>query len=193
MFGFDPITMALIGGALGGLTNKRDPLTGALLGAGMGGVGGLLGGAGAGAGAAAAAPAGGVAGGTGLTLGAAAPGLQAAGATGLAAPVGALAQAPGQAIAQKSMFDTVTGMMKPIGDAYSIAQKTNGLLGSDDRPPVVQPSPFSPGSGGGPQGLTQLVGQQQQTASDRMRRDLEDRLRRQEMIARIGGGNGLIG
>ena len=39
---FDPITLALIGGAVGGLTNKKDPLKGALLGAAGGYAGGGL-------------------------------------------------------------------------------------------------------------------------------------------------------
>lgn len=39
---FDPFTLALIGGAAGGLLNKKDPLKGALLGAAGGYGGGLL-------------------------------------------------------------------------------------------------------------------------------------------------------
>lgn len=38
----DPFTLALIGGAIGGLTSKKDPLKGALLGAGAGFTGGSL-------------------------------------------------------------------------------------------------------------------------------------------------------
>lgn len=39
---FDPFTLALIGGAVGGLTSKKDPLKGALLGAGLGASGGAF-------------------------------------------------------------------------------------------------------------------------------------------------------
>ena len=46
---FDPITLGLIGSAIGGLTSKK-PLKGALLGGAMGAGGGLLGGAMGGAG-----------------------------------------------------------------------------------------------------------------------------------------------
>ena len=49
---FDPITLGLIGSAIGGLTSKK-PLKGALLGGAMGAGGGLLGGAMGGAGGAA--------------------------------------------------------------------------------------------------------------------------------------------
>jgi hypothetical protein len=201
MFGLDPITLALLGGAIGGLTNKKDPVMGAMMGAAGGGMGGLLGGPAA----AAAAPAGGAAGGTGLTLGAAGQGLQAAGSaasSGLgaaAAPVGgigllpptdALAAGAAGTVAPKSAIDSALGILKPAGEAASTAQKF-GLLQPESQKPVVQAPPFSTGSPQGPQGLTNLVTQQKQTGQERMARDLEERLRRQEMIMRMGGGYGL--
>ncbi len=39
---FDPFTLALIGSAVGGLTNKKDPLKGALMGGALGMGGGAL-------------------------------------------------------------------------------------------------------------------------------------------------------
>jgi len=39
---FDPFTIAMIGGAAGGLLNKKDPLKGALMGAGLGYAGGSM-------------------------------------------------------------------------------------------------------------------------------------------------------
>ena len=181
MFGLDPITLALIGGAVGGLTNKKDPVTGAMLGAVGGGAGGLLGAP------AAAGAAGGAAGGTGLTLGAAGQGLQAAGGTGLAAPATALAQGT---VAPPSAMDSFLGLLKPAGEAASVAQKV-GLLQQNDNKPGVQAPPFSMGSTQGPQGLNNLVSQKQQTEQQRMARDLEERMRRQEMIMRMGGGYGI--
>lgn len=181
MFGLDPITLALIGGAVGGLTNKKDPVTGAMLGAVGGGAGGLLGVP------AAAGAAGGAAGGTGLTLGAAGQGLQAAGGTGLAAPATALAQGT---VAPPSAMDSFLGLLKPAGEVATAAQKV-GLLQTGDKRPAVQAPPFAMGSTQGPQGLNNLVNQKQQTEQQRMARDLEERMRRQEMIMRMGGGYGI--
>lgn len=181
---FDPLTLALIGGAAGGLLNKKDPLKGALLGAGMGYGGGLL-----------AAPA-------------------SAGAAATAEGAAGLLTDPVRAAQTASMYGTDLGsqqtamlaaqdaglltpienqtmnLMKPIGQAASAANSAKGLLGGDQKPMPIQASPISPAPNTGPQGLAQLVGQNQQSAADRQRRDLEERMKRQEMIYKIGGYGG---
>lgn len=62
MAGADPITLSVVGAAIGAATNKNDPVKGAVIGGAAGFAGGNILGA-------SAAPAGGVVGGTGLTTG----------------------------------------------------------------------------------------------------------------------------
>lgn len=197
---FDPFTLALLGGAAGGLLNKKDPLKGALLGAGLGAAGGafapgLLGGAGAagsgaggltataGAGTSLAAPAGGsLGGGAGLKAGVDMLAGASSGAGGLSAPTagffgsGGAAAQPG-ALAQ---LQAIGSGLKPFGEAANAAMAAKGLFSAPDQP--IQASPISPTPGTGPQGLTQLVGQNQQAADSQMSIDEQKRQMRRKMV-----------
>lgn len=123
----------LYGAALGGLSNKKDPLKGALLGAGMGAGGGAMMGAGA-AGAAAMGPSLPVAG---------APLLDAAG----------VAIAP----ASTGLLGSAAGYVKPLSEAAGTAQSVMGLLG-DGQQTLQSHAPQS-GNAQGAQTLSQLYQQ----------------------------------
>lgn len=157
---FDPFTLALIGGAAGGLLNKRDPLKGALLGAGAGAAGGyfapsLMGGA-------AAAPAG--QGGL-LAFNAAKDSQLANAALGSEALAGyGGAASPAIAVnGQPELFgqlkDAATAA-KPFGDAAGAAVQVNGLLGA--KPQGVQASQMQQPMVSGNQVLAQIAQQGQQ-------------------------------
>ena len=172
---FDPFTLALIGGGIGALTSKK-PLNGALIGAGLGAAGGGLLGAGAS----------GATGGAGLigNMGAAS-----AYGTGLGTEQTAMlaAQDSGMGGGLLGGIDTVTKYAKPVGDAAGAATNVLGLFKPEsDR---IQASPVvAPGSG--PQGLSNLVANNNQMDMMRQREDMERKMRKQQMIARIGGGYG---
>ncbi len=155
MFGFDPISLALIGGAIGGLTSK-DPLKGAILGAGMGYGGGLLAAPGA-AGASAAAQMEGAAGRLANPVG------NATTAANLGTNIGS--QQTAMLAAQEAPLTQTPGLLgqiKPVGEALQTANAAKSLM-PQDRPVSIQPSPIMP-TGGGAQGLSSMYQQMQQNA-----------------------------
>lgn len=118
---------AMIGGGLGLLTNRRNPLKGALLGAGMGAAGGYL------------AP--------GLLGGATAGSGAAGGLLGDSVGAGMASMAEQQAINQAmnpGLLGTLKGyaaQAQPVLNAASSAKQALGMFGSDEQPmpaPVVQ-------------------------------------------------------
>jgi len=158
----------LIGGGIGLLTNKKNPLEGALMGAGMGAAGGLLSPAAAGAPAelgAAAVP--------GLSTGTAVPGLS----TGTAVPgLNAAAAAP-PAPWYDGVLSTakeVAGNAKPVADAAGTAM-TVAQMTKEEPPPPIQASPVMvPGNGSNPQmqGLLQSI---QSTDAQRAQEEMQKR------------------
>ena len=159
----------LIGGGIGLLTNKKNPLEGALMGAGMGAAGGLLSPAAAPAAAGAAAPAaaGTAAAGTGTAVAGLGTGTAAAAATPAAA-------APAWYDGMLSGVKSVANTAKPFSDAavpaMQIAQMTK-----EEPPPPIQASPVMvPGNGSNPQmqGLLQSI---QSTDSQRAQEEMQKR------------------
>jgi hypothetical protein len=157
---FDPFTIALLGSALGGLTNKKDPLKGALIGGGLGLGGGLL----AAPGAAASAGAEGFA------------GLGGAGGSGLAGGV------PGF-LSQPSALESIMGVAKPVGQAAGAASAVQGLLGNHQQPlppsPIAQPQPNG--------NLNQIVSGNNQQSQLFQQQSEQERARRMALLGRIGG------
>ena len=145
---FDPFTLALIGGAAGGLLNKKDPLKGALLGAGAGFTGGTLA---AGGGLLGAAPAATGASGAAGTAGAAAGATSAAtsGAS-MASSLPAFNPIAGTYVNATSLpgmtgfTETLKGVnaaVKPFGEAAGTAMQVRGLFQDNNAPmPVAQSS-----------------------------------------------------
>jgi len=168
----------LIGGGVGLLTNKKNPLEGALMGAGVGAAGGLLSPAAAPAAAGAAAPA---AAGAAAELGAAGaggfgtavPGLS----TGTAVPgLNATAAAPPAPWYDGVLSTTkeVARNAKPVADiagtTMMVEQMTKG-----EPPPPIQASPLMvPGNGSNPQmqGLLQSI---QSTDAQRAQEEMQKR------------------
>lgn len=206
---FDPITMALVGAAIGGLTNKKDPLKGAALGA-AGGyfVPGLLGGSAAGGAAASGAPGLAATPGAGLSL-VAPSGGSAAGGLGMKLGAGSLAAAPEAAaftgggllppamgegtslLAANSpqlgllgQLKTAAGYAKPIGEAAGAAQSVSGLLSSPEQP-VMAPTPL-PQTGTGSQTLAAIAQQGDQQTAAQMQADAQKRQMRRKMIQQMG-------
>jgi len=166
MFGIDDmILLPIIGGAMGGLLNKKNPLQGALLGAAGGYAGGLL---------SAPSAIGATGGATGLTTGAmnaplglanapaatfgsGAVGLSGSAPTlGLKAAEGSLApaltatatQAPAQiAAASPGLMSQVAEVAKPIGTAATTAAAVKTLM--PQKNPIVTPpiAPATPSAG----------------------------------------------
>lgn len=139
---FDPITLALIGGAIGGLLDKKKPLRGAALGAAGGYFApGLIGGASAagGAGAAGASAGGSMSG-----------GLLSSAGTQAAAPITNLSvQATPQMLqglsASAGQSGGLMSTIKPVGEAMATAQTAQGLLAPNEptpAPPPVQTQPL---------------------------------------------------
>ena len=171
----------LIGGGIGLLTNKKNPLEGALMGAGMGAAGGLLSPAAAPAAAGAAAPAAagagaaaelGAAGAGGF--GTAVPGLS----TGTAVPgLNAAAAAPPPAPWYDGVLSTakeVAGNAKPVADAAGTAMMVAQMT-KEEPPPPIQASPVMvPGNGSNPQmqGLLQSI---QSTDAQRAQEEMQKR------------------
>lgn len=156
MFGLDDILIgAAIGGGLGGLTNRKNPLQGALIGAGLGGLGGGL------------SPSLGLAGSTAPgSVAAEAVGQMPQMASGTAAAFGpqitspvpsafGLLNAPpvGSSMgiggglppveaAKMGLLDTAMGVVKPVGQALGTAMQAKQAFG--DKPQPIQPSPMAP-------------------------------------------------
>lgn len=159
---FDPFTLALMGGAVGGLLNKKDPLTGALMGAAggygagaLGGAGGLLGGT---------APSGAAYTGTAAEL--AADGL------------GGVAMTP---TPFESAIGGAQGFMKeakPFMEAGSLGmQVANATKGQPQMP--ITPSPITPPTFNNAAG--QMVASMQQQQAERMAMEKQNRLQRRQM------------
>lgn len=171
---FDPFTLALIGGAAGGLLNKKDPLKGALLGAGMGYGGGLLmpAAGGAAAGSAGASAAGGAAAGQAYT-GTAAE-LAADGLGGVAPGMTPWYQQPGFGMGRE-----ITGAMKeakPFMDAAGTATQVAGMMNKPQKP--IMPSPIQtpmPNSN-----LGQMVSGMQQEQANKMAMEKQMRMMRRQ-------------
>ena len=161
----------LIGGGVGLLTNKKNPLEGALMGAGMGAAGGLLSPAAAPAAAGAAAELGAAgAGGFGTAV----PGLS----TGTAVPgLNAAAAAPPPAPWYDGVLSTakeVAGNAKPVADAAGTAMMVAQMT-KEEPPPPIQASPVMvPGNGSNPQmqGLLQSI---QSTDAQRAQEEMQKR------------------
>ena len=160
----------LIGGGIGLLTNKKNPLEGALMGAGMGAAGGLL------SPAAAPAAAGAAAAGTGTAVAGLGTGTAAAAATPAAAatvaPVAPVAPAwyDGMLSGVKSVANTAKPFSDAAVPAMQIAQMTK-----EEPPPPIQASPVMvPGNGSNPQmqGLLQSI---QSTDAQRAQEEMQKR------------------
>jgi len=169
----------LIGGGVGLLTNKKNPLEGALMGAGMGAAGGLLSpdAAPAAAGAAAELGAAGAGGfGTavpGLSTGTAVPGLS----TGTAVPgLNAAAAAPPAPWYDGVLSTTkeVARNAKPVADIAGTTMMVEQMT-KEEPPPPIQASPVMvPGNGSNPQmqGLLQSI---QSTDAQRAQEEMQKR------------------
>lgn len=157
---FDPFTLALMGGAVGGLLNKKDPLTGAVMGAGLGYGAGALGGAG------------------GL-LGTAAP--NGAAYTGTAAELaadglGGVAMTP---TPFESAIGSVPGMVKqakPYMDAVGTGMQVANQF--QDKPVPITPSPIMPPTFNNAPG--QMVASMQQQQAERIAIDQQRRMQRRQ-------------
>ena len=176
----------LIGGGVGLLTNKKNPLEGALMGAGMGAAGGLLSPAAAPAAAGAAAPA--AAGAAAPAAAGAAAELGAAGAGGFGTAVPGLSTGtavPGLNAAAAappapwydgvlSTAKEVAGNAKPVADAAGTAMMVAQMT-KEEPPPPIQASPVMvPGNGSNPQmqGLLQSI---QSTDAQRAQEEMQKR------------------
>lgn len=170
---FDPITLALIGGAVGGLMDKKDPLKGALLGAGIGATGGLLAAPTAGAAAGGAAAAEGAAGAGYIDALGGTYGADLAGAStsqiGLGSQLGYGAMKAGE-------------LIKPMGNVINTAAAAKNLMSSPETPlPQIQPSPVVTGQGGG-QALAQLVTNNNQKSLQLQQENLAKKQRRMGLL-----------
>lgn len=138
---FDPITLALIGGAIGGLLDKKKPLRGAALGSAGGYFApGLIGGASAagGSGAAGASAGGSMSG-----------GLLSSAGTQAAAPITNLSvQATPQMLqglsASAGQSGGLMSAIKPVGEAMAATQTAQGLLAPNEPTPAPPPAQTQP-------------------------------------------------
>ena len=166
---FDPITLALIGGAIGGLLDKKKPLRGAALGAGGGYFApGLIGGASAagGSGAAGASAGGSMSGGL----------LSASGGQAAAPIVDLSVKATPEMLQGLSttagQSGGLMGTIKPVGEAMGAAQAAQGLLAPNEptpAPPPVQTQPLD---------LSGVLNTNQQEQT----RQLEEDMRRRQSL-----------
>ena len=147
---FDPITLAMIGGAAGGLLNKKDPLKGALIGAGLGAAGGAFapGLMGTTPGATAGLLAPGAASGAGsqaAMLAAQNQGFGAVGSQMLAQAAGTAAPASVNAMAgMQRAGEALSGGMrqaKPFMDAGQAAMQVNSMFQRPQQPQVIAQAP----------------------------------------------------
>lgn len=135
---FDPFTLALIGGGLGALTSKKNPLKGAVTGAGLG----AMGGAGLGA------------------LGSAPVASAATTASGAAMDAGITSgniMANNAAITGVTQPTTMRGLLstaKPYMEAAGAAQQVGGLLAPQQQP-IPAPPPLMP-TQANPQAFAQI-------------------------------------
>ncbi len=187
MFGIDDLFLAsLVGGGLGAVTNKKNPLKGALMGAALGGVGGGLLGAGAGAGAGASA-------GAANTV----PGMLAAQEAGLGSTAlgwgGATTGAQGalnSAFGSQAGSDIggLIGNAKPAMNIASQGMQAANMFKQPEQP--LPPPPQVPVPVGGPQALAQLSGSLQQMGANTDQERMMREARRRQLLSQIGGGYG---
>lgn len=161
---FDPFTLALLGGAIGGLTNKKNPLEGALLGA-AGGYGG-----------------GALMGGSGL-LGSAAPVANGAAYTGTAAELaadglGGVAMQPTGLEAGLLGVKDFAKEAKPFMEAGNTAMQVANMTKGQPQAPIT-PSPITPPMPNTASG--NMVANMQQQQAERMAMDQQRRLQRRQM------------
>lgn len=128
---FDPFTLALIGGAAGGLLNKKDPLKGALLGAGAGYTGGALAGGGGLLGAAPAA--------SGASAGGASMATSLPAFNPITGTYANATQLPGMTGAMESL-KSFNAAFKPVGEAAGAAMQVRGMFQDNTPAPVAQSS-----------------------------------------------------
>lgn len=128
---FDPFTLALIGGAAGGLLNKKDPLKGALLGAGAGYTGGALAGGGGLLGAAPAA--------SGASAGGASMATSLPAFNPITGTYANASQLPGMTGAMESL-KSFNAAVKPVGEAAGAAMQVRGMFQDNTPAPVAQSS-----------------------------------------------------
>lgn len=183
----DMLLAAAIGGGIGGLTNRKDPLKGALMGAGLGAVGGgfapagFLSGSGAAGGSVAGEAVGaapimqsGTAAAFGPTVTSPVPsayGLLNAPPIGSSMGIGGGLSTPVEA-AKMGLLDTAMGVVKPVGQALATANQAKQMFGQDQQMPIQPSPPLTPmpnnNLGQMVQGMQQQ--QQQQLAMDQQRR-----------------------
>lgn len=182
----DPITMALIGGAVGGLLDSKKPLRGAALGAAGGYMAPGLLSAAAGAGSSAAAP--------GLLSGAQTAGTY---GTALGGQQTAMLAAQDAAFGGSAAVQGVNplmatakgagGMVKPIGQAAMTVNAVNSMFPKDQPlPPVTTPAPQfgQPGN----QNLTSLVSMNANRAAQMEQEKAARAQRRNSLIGGVGYG-----
>jgi hypothetical protein len=193
---------AAAGGALAGAATSKKPLQGALLGAATGYAGGLLApAAAAGSGAAAAA-------GSGAATGAAAEGAAAGAGNGMSGllsdPAGNYAaasqygtnmgsQQTAMLAAQDAALNGGTktaglmGTMKPLGSAMATAQQVNSMFGPSQQQQGIVASPISQTPNTGPGGLTSLVQENNNVASNIKAENDAKKQRRLQQLAGMRG------
>lgn len=167
---FDPITLGLIGSAVGGLTSKK-PLKGALMGGALGAGGGLLAGGMGGAGGAAGLL------GNPMTAGAYGTGLGTQQTAMLAAQEAGMGAMP----IAGSMFGNASSALKtaqPFMNAASTGMSVAGALNQPDQPPQPPQLPQQMGA----QTLQQLA--QRDPQADLM---AEAEMRKKRRMGRFGG------
>ena len=208
MFGIDDLLLAsLVGGGLGAVTNKKNPLKGALMGAALGGVGGgLLGGAGsAGAAASPYALAPGASLAEGATLGGAgsmfsgaslAPGATLGAAPAVSSGYFAGSQIP--SLAANATQQSTPGLFgnlasfgekaKPFTNMASTGMQAANMFKQPEQP--LPTPPQVPVPVGGPQALAQLSGSLQQMGANTDQERMMREARRRQLLSQIGGGYG---
>ena len=154
----------LIGGGIGLLTNKKNPLEGALMGAALGAGGGLL---------APAAAAGTAAAGTGTAVAGLGTGTAAAAATPAAAATVAPV-APAWYDGMLSGVKSVANTAKPFSDAAVPAMQIAQMTKEEPLPPIQASPLMAPGQGLNPQmqGLLQSI---QSTDAQRAQEEMQRR------------------
>ena len=155
----------LIGGGIGLLTNKKNPLEGALMGAALGAGGGLLAPAAAGTAAAGTAAAG---------TGTAVAGLGTGTAAAAAPPVASAAAAPAWYDGMLSGVKSVANTAKPFSDAAVPAMQIAQMTKEEPLPPIQASPLMAPGQGLNPQmqGLLQSI---QSTDAQRAQEEMQKR------------------
>lgn len=158
---FDPFTLALIGGGIGALTNKKDPLKGGLLGAGLGAAGGY---------------------GAGL-LSPAAPG-----AGGMSVPASPLLGTGGMSVAPAALptaapttIKSLTETAKPWMMAAHMGKQAADMVTPQQQP--IQASPIT--AGGANNSLGQMLNNIQQEQSQQMQTEQQKRAARRQQWGNV--------